>query len=90
MKLGQLVTTRGVDDLMAENRRFAKFISDSLHKYIAHDWGQTCEEDKAMNDQAIIEDERIIATYKREGLPTIWIITEWDRSATTVLFPDEY
>lgn len=90
MKLGQLVTTRGVNDLMAESNNFAKFVTDSFCKYIAHDWGQTCEEDKAMNDQAIREGDRIMAVYKKEGLPTIWIITEWDRSATTVLFPDEY
>ena len=37
-------------------------------------------------------EDRIVAAYEREGHPEdkIWIITEWDRSATTVLFPDEY
>jgi len=32
----------------------------------------------------------LFSVYKKEGLPTIWIITEWDKSVTTVLFPEEY
>lgn len=49
--------------------------------------------DKRANDDAVAcGDARILASYKRPGHPTqnIWIITEADRSATTVLFPDEY
>ena len=49
--------------------------------------------DKCANDDAVAcGDARILASYKRPDHPTqnIWIITEADRSATTVLFPDEY
>ena len=47
------------------------------------------EEDKAANEQALIEGNRIMGAYQTcKG--KIWIITEADRSATTVLFPDEY
>ena len=80
--------TRGVNDLVADNEHFAKFVWDSLKKYRAGDWGQMCKEDWRLNDEAVSNGDRILAAY--EGEHKIWIITEWDRSATTILFPDEY
>lgn len=90
-KLGQVVTTRGVWHEMETNQDFAKFVSNSFYKYTKCDWGQTCEEDKKLNDYAVENgEERILAVYEHERLPKIWIITEWDGSATTILFPNEY
>jgi len=80
--------TRGVNDLVADNEHFAKFVWDSLKKYRAGDWGDLCDEDKRLNDEAIDSGSRILAAY--EGMYKIWVITEHDRSATTILFPDEY
>ena len=80
--------TRGVNDLVADDSRFAKFVWDSLKKYRAGDWGDLCDEDKRLNDEAIDNGSRILAAY--EGMYKIWVITEHDRSATTILFPDEY
>lgn len=60
-----------------------------LWKYVNCDWGDTCEKDAKSNDYAVNHGERILAVYKM-GARTIWIITEWDRSATTILFPEEY
>ena len=88
--LGQTVMTRGVADLFNEDKAFKKFVKESFTKYCNADWGETCEEDKELNDQALKSGDRILAVYKKEGLETIWIITEWDRSATTILFPSEY
>jgi hypothetical protein len=53
------------------------------------------EEDKKTNDQALKQDTRLLSAYNddrfhKNGLATIWIITEADRSATNILFPDEY
>ncbi|MDE6020535.1 MAG: hypothetical protein K2H01_06040 [Ruminococcus sp.] len=49
------------------------------------------DEDKALNDAAVKNgDERIFAAYIDSTGRKIWIITEWDRSATTILFPSEY
>lgn len=58
-------------------------------RYVVGDWGDTCEEDAKFNDISVDQGERILAVYKR-GDWTIWIITEWDRSCTTILFPEEY
>lgn len=89
--LGYLVCTIGVQNLIDENEDFHKFVCESLEKYTSCDWGQTCDEDKPLNDSAVKHgDDRILAVYEKAGLPKIWIITEWDRSSTTILFPSEY
>lgn len=87
---GQLVMTRGVNDLIAINEEFAKHVYLSLKRHLAGDWGEVCDEDRVANDLALQGGERLFSVYKKEGLPKIWIITEWDRSVTTTLFPDEY
>lgn len=91
-ELGQLVATRAVADKMQEDSKFASFVQLSLNKYLNCDWGNMDAEDKALNDAAVKSgEERIHAAYimKSSGLK-IWIITEWDRSATTILFPSDY
>lgn len=89
-ELGQVVSTAGVFDKMMEDLTFMKFCQDSLFLYMEGNWGSTCEEDSKQNDYAVEHGERILAVYDQPGQPTIWIITEWDRSTTTILFPDEY
>lgn len=87
---GQVVMTRGVNAQISRSIEFSKFILESIAKYRNCDWGDLCEEDKKMNDQAVKNgDDRILARYNnKEG--NIYIITEWDRSVTTILFPSEY
>lgn len=92
-QLGQVVATRGVADLMAECADFARFAQAAFARYQRCDWGDLCKDDAAMNDNAMAEDnDRILAAYEHPEHPDwkIWIITEWDRSATTLLFPSEY
>ena len=75
-----------------ENREFASFVDKCFNRYIKCDWGDTCKEDQRSNRYAVEHGERILAEYKHQSRPEwrIWIITEWDRSVTTILFPDEY
>lgn len=89
-KAGMLLATAGVAAKLQGNEKFEKEVQASLAKYLRGDWGSCHEEDKAMNDEALQSGEgRILAAYETsEG--EIWIITEHDRSATTILFPDEY
>lgn len=89
-RLGQLLMTRGVNDKVAENEDFAKFVIDSLKRHAKGDWGDVCREDWQENEVALTEALRLFSVYRAGGLPKIWIITEADRSATTVLLPDEY
>lgn len=87
---GQLVVTRGVHDMIANDNEFAKHVSLSLSRHSAGDWGDVCDDDRVANEHALQHGERLFSVYKKEGVPTIWIITERDRSVTTVLFPEEY
>ena len=93
MKTGRLVLTRGINDLTAENTEFAKFVTNCLKRYLSHDWGDIAKEDRKQNDDAAkYGNDRILAAYENAKHPDwkIWIITEWDGSATTILFPSEY
>ena len=89
-ELGQVVMTRGIADAMEKSTIFTKEVNEAFAKYQNCDWGDTCEDDADMNTEAVkTGDDRILAAYETcKG--NIWIITEWDRSVTTVLFPSEY
>jgi hypothetical protein len=88
-KLGQLVMTRAINDRVADDTPFAKHVTESLRRYTSCDWGDTCAEDAEMNNDAVKNGDRILAAYGT-GDDKIWIITEWDRSVTTILYPSEY
>ena len=88
--LGQMVLTRGVKDKVADDVQFAKFVTESRGRHAKGDWGDLSQEDKKENEYALGKYLRLFSAYERNGLPKIWIITEADRSVTTVLFPDEY
>lgn len=92
--LGQIVMTAGVAAKSSEDKDFKHFVQKSLGRYYECDWGDTCEEYCKENDFAVENDDRILAVYgyrSDDGEETvIWIITEWDRSATTIMFPHEY
>lgn len=87
---GQIVMTRSINDTIAESSQFSRFVLNSIRRYIVCDWGEMCSEDARMNDSAVKNnDDRIVARYNnKQG--DIYIITEWDRSVTTILFIDEY
>ena len=88
-QLGQCVQTQGVARASEQDTSFANEIQKAFTKYISGDWGDTCEEDKQLNEQAILDNERILAKYcTSKG--DVFIITEWDRSYTTILFANEY
>lgn len=89
--LGQLVATHRVAERAEKDLDFYNFIHESIRSYISGDWGKLCDEDKRSNDNAVKNGERILAAYiYSETDEKIWIITGWDRSVTTILFPDEY
>jgi len=88
--LGRLLVTRGVSEEMIREPTFAVFVNLSLRKHRIGEWGDLSESDKNSNDLALKLRTRILSAYKNCEFKKIWIITEADRSATTVLFPEEY
>lgn len=88
--IGKLMATRGVTDKMNDCPEFERFARQAFARYRRCDWGDLTESDKRQNDEAVRNgDDRILAAYIHPDWK-IWIITEWDRSATTLLFPEEY
>ena len=65
-----------------------------LCRHLRMDWGDCCEEDAKLNDEALLDGSRIMSVYKLAGR-TFWVITEAQddsgkRAATTILLPEEY
>ena len=87
--LGKLVMTRAVHEKMNSDIDFAIGVLESFERYRSCDWCDFCSEDKAENEKALRNGERIFAPYNI-GNEKIYIITEWDRSVTTILFSHEY
>jgi hypothetical protein len=92
--IGELVCTRGVALLMNdeadEDKEFYNFVLSSLKRHVQGDWGELPPEDVKENEYSLNRNLRLLSAYLHEKLPKIWIITEADRSVTTVLFPEEY
>jgi hypothetical protein len=61
-----------------------------LARHIAEDWGDLDEDDRRENELSLIHGLRLLSAYTLNSGTKIWIITEADRSATTVLLPEEY
>src|SRR4051812_19766672 len=89
LRLGRLVSTPGAIEAMTRNQQDPLVL---LNRHRSGDWGELDEHDRAANDRAATEGgERVLSSYRlADGTTVIWIITEADRSATTVLLPDEY
>lgn len=99
--LGQLVATPDALELL-EQTGFSALALVSRH--VHGDDGDCCAEDKATNEFSIQQGMRVMSVYrlvdaerllqtpqeKRSSLPTVWIITEADRSVTTLLLPEDY
>ena len=88
--IGMTYITNGVDAKIKSDDKFAKFVANSFKRHVNGDWGELCEEDKQLNERALKNgDDRLFSRYEN-GENSIYIITEWDRSVTTILFPNEY
>lgn len=83
--LGQTVATAHVLDTVPQDEIFA-----ALQRHQSCDWGDVCPQDKWSNDRAVKGRERLFSVYHSKDGIKFWIITEWDRSATTVLLPEDY
>lgn len=62
----------------------------SLQRHVTGDWGKVGKEDRQANEQALLNGTRLLSIYESSKGVKFWIITEADRSATTVLLPEDY
>ena len=93
--MGQVVVTASIKSLMSSDLSFHTFIYTSLMRHESGDWGEVSEEDHESNEMALVTGRRLFSVYDCSASHSvhgdrIYIITEADRSATTVLWPREY
>jgi hypothetical protein len=85
--LGRVVATPGALRALDEaNQNPFEFLA----QHQAGDWGELCEEDKRENEFSVRNGFRILSAYRTRNNTKIWVITEADRSVTTLLLPEEY
>jgi hypothetical protein len=84
VELGKVVITRGALATLKEAD-----VLVALDRHSSGDWGTLCHEDKESNEIAVREGHRLLSVYHSNDTK-FCVITEWDRSATTVLLPEEY
>jgi len=65
-------------------------MDNALQRHCRGDWGDVCSEDWEANDLALSERHRVLSVYQSTAQEVFWIITEWDRSLTTILLPSDY
>lgn len=90
--LGQVAATPAALEAIAESGQTPTYFLD---RHGHGDWGDVGEEDAAINDQALLDGERLLSAYRTLKGVTIWIITEATddegiRNCTTILLPEEY
>jgi len=86
LALGRTVATPGALQVLC------KYEVSPLSLLVRHqsgDWGELCPDDKAANERALTEGSRVFSAYPL-GEERLWVITESDRSSTSILLPEEY
>ncbi|MDT7858253.1 hypothetical protein RQM47_16510 [Rubrivirga sp. S365] len=86
LPLGHVVATPGALDVVRSN---GLDVIALLHRHQRGDWGELSDHDARANDHAVGGGARVLSAYETAG-GRLWVITEADRSATTVLLPSEY
>ena len=86
--LGQIVTTPGA---LAVLEKAGLGPQEFLSRHVHGDWGDLCEEDRKENQLSLERGFRLLSSYRTNvGDTKVWVITEADRSVTTILLPEEY
>ena len=85
--LGKTFLTIGAKEALEETNQLP---IEFLTKHQSGDWGIVCDEDRKENELSVKNEFRIFSAYKTANDTKIWVITEADRSSTTILLPREY
>lgn len=85
--LGQIVATPGALKALERTHQSPQ---EFLSRHVTGDWGEMDEQDWQENEFSVTHGFRILSSYRTAADEKLWVITESDRSATTLLLPDEY
>lgn len=86
-ELGKVVATPGA---VAVLERSFQGPREFLDRHVAGDWGEVPQEDKVENEVSLLNGYRLLSAYRTKMGERLWILTEADRSVTTILLPEEY
>mgnify|MGYP006872432286 CR=1 FL=1 len=86
-ELGQVVMTSGASEALLSAQHVPP---EFLLRHKHGDWGDLCAEDVRENERSLRLGHRLLSSYQTRMEEKLWVITEWDRSATTLLLPEEY
>lgn len=101
VSLGRTTATGGIAATMRLHPDIAKFVDACITRHKSGDWGDVDEDDQQANDKALTNGKRLLSVYHlphpiaaatnfgEATVTQLWIITEWDRSVTTILWPSE-
>jgi len=84
---GQVMATPGA---LAALERAKQEPREFLDRHVAGDWGEVPQEDKVENEVSVLNGYRVLSAYRTKLGERLWILTEADRSLTTILLPEEY
>lgn len=82
---GRLMITRNAKEVLPRIE-----VDAAINRHLAGDWGDVCQSDGKLNEDALRSGDRLLSVYHTSAGMKFWIITESDRSATTVLLPSDY
>ena len=91
--MGSIIFTANVQNTMNRDEAFEMFVHQALDRFKNGDWGNLDAGDIHYNEQSILYGgSSIFGSYSYPSYPNliVWIVTEWDRSKTTIMFPFEY
>jgi hypothetical protein len=86
-ELGQIVATPGA---LAALKKAGQQPGEFLTRHVNREWGDLSDEDRKENDYSVEHGFRVFSSYRSNAGDKLWVITEADRSATTLLLPEEY
>jgi hypothetical protein len=85
--LGRVYATPGALEALDESKQSAE---EFLRRHQQGDWGELCDEDRRENELSLARGFRILSSYRTAAGIKLWVITEHDRSVTSLLLPSEY
>ena len=81
---GRLMITHNAKDALPRRE-----VDAAINRHLSGDWGDVCQSDWQRNEQALRDGDRLLSVYQTQAGEKFWIITESDRSTTTVLLPSD-
>jgi hypothetical protein len=83
--LGDIVATKAASEVIPKSE-----ITEAIERHASGDWGDVAEEDKMNNDLALEKQGRLVSGYATQAGTKFWLITESDRSVTTIFLTNDY